>query len=172
MQPLPNLKNTVFGEKISRLNWTRFIGRRIVSVGFKTDTDKLNLVVYRCRKNLKDREFALKLTEYQTILAKWLCLLSYLDMISKQCILLDKTTVHIWNSFQQIWIIFFYIAFPDTTRDRNVTWWQKYWQKLIAKCMSLLGWQTFSTWGGRKKFAGVFDYGDAYLDSFFSLEIV
>ena len=38
-------------------------------VNFETDTDKLNIVVYRYRNNLylKDDEFDLKLTEYQSL---------------------------------------------------------------------------------------------------------
>ena len=34
-------------EELSRLKWTIYIGRRIVCVNLKTDTDKLNIVVYR-----------------------------------------------------------------------------------------------------------------------------
>ena len=41
-------------------------------MNFQTDTDKLNIVVYRYRNNLdlKDDEVDLKLTEYQSLLAK------------------------------------------------------------------------------------------------------
>ena len=43
-----------------------FNGRRKVFVNFKTDTDKLNNVLYRYWNNLylKDNEVDLKLTEY------------------------------------------------------------------------------------------------------------
>ena len=75
---------------------TIFKGRWKVCVIFQTDTDKLNIVVYFYRNNLylKDNEVDLKLTEYQSFLAKRYYLLSYIDIFYKQCILLDKTTVH------------------------------------------------------------------------------
>ena len=71
-------------------------GRRKVYVNFQTDTDKLNIVVYRYRNNLylKDTEVDLKLTEYQSLLAKRVYLLSYIDIFYKRCIVLDETTVH------------------------------------------------------------------------------
>ena len=63
----------------------------------KTDIDKLKFVEYRYRKNLylKDHEFDLKLTEYQSPLAKRVHLLSYKDIFYNRCIVLDETTVHI-----------------------------------------------------------------------------
>ena len=62
----------------------------------QTDTDKLNIVEYRYRNFsfLKDNGVDLKLTEYQSFLAKQLYLLSYTDIFYKRCILLDETTVH------------------------------------------------------------------------------
>ena len=52
MQQLPDIEKTGSKEEISRLNWTIFIGRRKVCVSFQTDTDKLNIVVYRHRNSL------------------------------------------------------------------------------------------------------------------------
>ena len=64
-------------------------------MNFQTDTDKLNIVVYRYRNNLylKDNEVDLKLTEYQSPLAKRVYLLSYIDIFYKRCLVLDETTV-------------------------------------------------------------------------------
>ena len=47
-------------------------------MNFQTDTDKLNIAVYRYRNNLylKDNEVDLKITEYQSLLAKRAYLLS------------------------------------------------------------------------------------------------
>ena len=61
----------------------------------QTETDKLNIVVYRYRNNLylKDNEVDQKLTENQSLLAKRVYLLSYNDIFYKQCIVLDETTV-------------------------------------------------------------------------------
>ena len=63
---------------------------------FQTDTDNLNIVVYRYRNNLylKDNELHLRLTEYQSLLAKRVYLLRYNDIFHKRCIVLDETTVH------------------------------------------------------------------------------
>ena len=83
-------------EEISCLKWTIYHGRRKVCVNFQTDTDKLNIVVYRYRNNLylKDNETDVKLTEYQSLLAKRVYLLSYIDIFYKRCFVLDETTVH------------------------------------------------------------------------------
>ena len=97
MQQLPDIGKTDSKEEVSRLKWTMFIGRRKACVNFQTDTDKLNIVVYRYRNNsyLKDNEVDLKLTENQSLLAKRFHLLSYIDIFYKRCIVLDETTVHI-----------------------------------------------------------------------------
>ena len=65
-------------------------------MNFQTDTDKLNIVVYRYRNNtyLKDTEMDLKLTEYKKLLVKIVYLLSYIAIFYKRCIVLDETTVH------------------------------------------------------------------------------
>ena len=65
-------------------------------MNFQTDTDKLNIVVYRYRNSLylKDNEVDLKFTEYQSLLAKPFYLFSYIDMLYKRCNILDETTVH------------------------------------------------------------------------------
>ena len=63
---------------------------------FKLNSDKVNIVVYRYRNNthLKDTEMNIKLTEYKTILAKRVYLLSYIVIFYKRCIVLDETTVY------------------------------------------------------------------------------
>ena len=65
-------------------------------INFQTDTDEVNIVVYRYRNNtyLKDTEMDLKLTEYKKLLAQRVYLLSYIDIFYKRCIALDETTVH------------------------------------------------------------------------------
>ena len=65
-------------------------------MNFQTDTDKLNIVMYRYRNNLylRGNEVDLKLTEYQSLLAKRVYLLNYIDIFHKRCIVLDETTVH------------------------------------------------------------------------------
>ena len=80
----------------SCLKWTLYNGRRKVCLSFKTDMDKLNIVVYRYRNNtyVKDTEMQLKLTEYEKLLSKREYLLSYFDVFFKRRIVLDETTVH------------------------------------------------------------------------------
>ena len=82
MQNLPDIDKTDSKEKISCLKWTIYNGRREVCVNIQTDTDKLNIVVYRYRNSLylKDNEVDLKFTEYQSLLAKRVYLLSYVDI--------------------------------------------------------------------------------------------
>ena len=96
MQQLPDLGKTDSKEEKSCSNWTIYKGRRKVCVNFQTDTDKLNIVVYRYRNNLflKDNELDLKLSEYHSLLAKRVYLLSYIDIFYKRRIVLDETTVH------------------------------------------------------------------------------
>ena len=96
MQRMPDIEKADSKEEISCLNWTIYNGRRKVCVNFQTDTVKLNIVVHRYRSSLylKDDEVDLKLTEYQSLLAKRFYLLSYIDIFYKRCIVLDETTVH------------------------------------------------------------------------------
>ena len=94
-QQLPDIEKSDSKDEISCLKWTIYNGRK-VCINFQTDTDKVNIVVYRYRNNtyLKDTEMDLKLTEYKKLLAKRVYLLSYIDIFYKRCIVLDETTVH------------------------------------------------------------------------------
>ena len=95
MQQLSDIEKTDSKEEIADLKWTIYYGRRKLCVNFNTDTNKLNIVVYRYRNNLnlKDKKNYLKLTTYQSLLTKLVYLLSYLDIFYKQCIVMDQTTV-------------------------------------------------------------------------------
>ena len=68
------------------------VQEKYASTFIQTDTDKVNIVVYRYRNNtyLKDTEMDLKLTEYKKLLAKRVYLLSYNDILYKRCIVLVK----------------------------------------------------------------------------------
>ena len=83
MQQLPDIEKTDSKEEVTCLKWTIYNGRRKVCVNFQTDTDQLNFVVYRYRNSLylKDDEVILKLTEYHSLLAKRVYLLSYIDIL-------------------------------------------------------------------------------------------
>ena len=96
MQQLPEIEKVDSKNEISCLKWTIYNGRRKVCISFKTDMDKLNIVVYRYRNNtyVKDTEMELKLAEYEKLLSKRVYLLSYFDVFFKRCIVLDETTVH------------------------------------------------------------------------------
>ena len=95
-QQLPDIEDVDSKDEISCLKWTIYNGRRKVCINFQTDTDKVNIVVYRYRNNthLMDIEMDLKLTEYKKLLAKRVYFLSYIDNFCKRCIVLDKTTVY------------------------------------------------------------------------------
>ena len=73
LQQLPDLEKTVSPEETSCLKWTIYKGERKVCENFKTDTDKLIIVVYLYRNNLyvKDNEIDLKLTKHQLLSANW-----------------------------------------------------------------------------------------------------
>ena len=82
MQQLPNIGKIDSKEEISRLKWTIKNGRRKIYLNFQTDTDKLNIVVYRHRNSLylKKNEVHLKRPDYQSLSAKRVYLLSYIDI--------------------------------------------------------------------------------------------
>ena len=64
-QQMPHIEKSDFKEETSFLKLTIDNGRRNVRANFKTDTDKLNIVVYRYQNSLylKDEEVDLELTE-------------------------------------------------------------------------------------------------------------
>ena len=95
-QQLPGIEEVDCKNEISCLKWALYNGRRKVCISFKTDMDKLNIVIYRYRNNtyVKDNEMELKLTEYKKFFSERVYLLSYNDVFSKRCILLAETTVH------------------------------------------------------------------------------
>ena len=69
-QQWPDIEKVDSKDEISCLKWTIYNGRRKLCINFQTDTDKVNIVVYRYRNNtyLKDTEMDLKLTEYKIFL--------------------------------------------------------------------------------------------------------
>ena len=95
-QQLPDIEKDDSKDETSCLKGTVYNGRRKVCINFQTDTDKVNIVVYRYWNStfLKDTEMDLKLTEHIKLLAKRVYLLSYIDIFYKRCIALDETTVH------------------------------------------------------------------------------
>ena len=62
-QQLPDIEKSDSKDEISCLKWTIYNGRRKVCINFQTDTDKVNIVVYRYRNNtyLKDTQRDLKI---------------------------------------------------------------------------------------------------------------
>ena len=95
-QQLPDNEKADSKDEISCLKWTIYNGKRKVCVNFQTDTDKVNIVLYRYRNStyFKDTERDLKLTEFKKLLAMLFYLLSYIDIFYQRCIVLDETTVH------------------------------------------------------------------------------
>ena len=95
-QQLPDIGKSDSRDETSCLKWTIYNGRTKVCINCQTDTNKVNIVVYRYRNNtyLKDTEMDFNLTKYKKLLAKRVYLLSYIDVFYKRCIALDETTVH------------------------------------------------------------------------------
>ena len=64
-QQLPDFQKADSKDEISCLKWTIYYGRRKVCINFQTDTDNVNILVYRYRNNtyLKDTEMDIKLPE-------------------------------------------------------------------------------------------------------------
>ena len=93
-QQLPDKK--IVPKTFSCLKLTKFLGREKPCVNVKTVTDNLNSVVHRYRNKLylKDDGNDLMMTEYQSLLAKRVCLLRYFDIFFKRCIVLDETLIH------------------------------------------------------------------------------
>ena len=81
-EQLPDIEKVDSKDEISCLEWTIYNSRRKACINFRTDKDKVNIVLYRYRNNtyLKDTEMELKLTEYKKLLAKRVYLLSYIDI--------------------------------------------------------------------------------------------
>ena len=94
-QKLPEIEKKGSRKEISCLKWTIHNGRRKVCISFKTDLDKSNTVVHSYRHNtfVGGIEMELKLTEYETLLAKRVHLLSYIDVFIERFIVLDETSV-------------------------------------------------------------------------------
>ena len=71
-QQLPDFEKADSKDEISCLKWTIYNGRRKVCINFQTDTDEVNIVLYRYRNStyLKDTEMDLNLTEYKKLLSK------------------------------------------------------------------------------------------------------
>ena len=88
LSPLPHIEKTDSKKELSYLNWIKKHGRGKICVYVKTDTDKLNVVVYRYRNNLflKDSEIGLKLTEYHLLVATRVYLLSYMESFTNDAL--------------------------------------------------------------------------------------
>ena len=125
MQQMQNIENTDSKEEICCLKLTVYNGRQKVCENFNTDTDKLNIVVYRYRINfyLEDEEIDLKLKKYQSIAAKRVYLL--------RCSLSNE-------------------PFPVVPGITKVICAQLCSQKWSSKWMFLLGFWKFFTWEGPK----------------------
>lgn len=96
MQQLPEVKKNASEKDISCLKWVIYNGRRKICLSFQTDTDSIEVTVYRYRNNnyLKDADIKLSLIEYEHFLQKRIYILSYLETFSKKCIVLDESTTH------------------------------------------------------------------------------
>ena len=97
------LKKTDSKIELACLIWTIYIGKRKLCVNYKTDSDKLYIVINRYRNNiyLKVVKMEMKMTGYDKTLVKKEYLLSYLDLFFKRCIILNETSIDKWNKFHR-----------------------------------------------------------------------
>ena len=95
-QQLPDIETVDSKDEILCLKWIKYNGRRKVCINVPTDTDKVDIAVYRYRNNtyLKNTEVHIKLTEDEKTPAKRVYLVSYTDIFFKRCIVLDEINVH------------------------------------------------------------------------------
>ena len=78
MQQLPDFDSR---DATSYLKWITCNSRRKVCVNYQTESDKLNILVYRYRNNIyrKDSETQLKMTEYRKLLCNRVNCLRHID---------------------------------------------------------------------------------------------
>ena len=121
LRHIPDFEKTDPTDELSCQGWAKYNVRKKVCVDFKTDSDKMNIVVYSYRNNLylKNNKIDLKLTEYWKILTKQVYFLSFIDISFKKSFVLGKTTVSMWTKLHQEWTYSFYWAFHDLSPDRN-----------------------------------------------------
>ena len=119
MQQMPDIEKTDSRKEISCLKRNVSNGRRKICENFQTDTNKLNIVVYRYRNSLylKDNEVDVKLSEHQSLWAERIHLLSCIDIFDKLCVVLEETVVRIWNELRQEWMFSFWWEVSDCTRE-------------------------------------------------------
>ena len=69
-EPLPDIEKADSKDEISCLKWSIYNGRRKVCINFQTETDKVNIVIYRYRNNtyFKDTENNLKMNEHENFM--------------------------------------------------------------------------------------------------------
>ena len=96
MQQLLENEKVDSKNEILCIKWIIYNGWRKVCISFKTDMDKVNIVVYRYwnKTYVKDTKMELKLTDYKKLLSKRVYLLSYIDVFFKMCVVLDEKTVY------------------------------------------------------------------------------
>ena len=166
MQQLPDIETTDSKEEIFCLKWTRYNGRRKVSVNLQTDTHKLNIVVYRYRNNLylKGDDVDLKLTKYQSLLAKRATL-----TFSTSGALYWMKQLSIINKLWQERMFFSSQVFSDCTRD----WKMSFEHNSVRKNLfpnACFCWDSrlpLHEMDQKFRFGGLIGFGNSSLDSVF-----
>ena len=133
-QQLPDIEKADSKNEISCLKWTIYNGRRNVCINFQTNTDNVNIVVYRYRKNtyLKDTELELNwlntksfllsaFTSWATLTFSTSSALYWMKQLSKCMFLLGFWTFLTWDG------------------PKISIWWTHWlWKLLLGLCISLL----------------------------------
>ena len=124
MHKLRDFENIDPKKQLSCQKWTINTSRRKVCVNFKTDAENFNTVISSYRKSLyfKKIKIDLKLAEYQSLLARQVYLLSYIDNAYQRCVVQDETTVHKKNKLLRNGCFLFNEHFPIVSVIETVIW--------------------------------------------------
>ena len=81
--------------QVSQFEWTLHDGRRKIHVGYRSETEKIDLVEYRRNENQwkNNQSLQLKREEYDKLLDMLPSLLGYVKTFKKSCIIIDECAV-------------------------------------------------------------------------------
>ena len=126
--------------------------------------------MYRYRNSLylEDNEVDLKLMKYQSLLARRVHLLSYIDKLYKRCIVLDEKTVHNQKKLRTEWMFFSNEHFP-TVPGLKLSLEQNSVRNslFLSACFCWNSRLSLREMDQKFKIGGTIGYGDSYLEFLF-----
>ena len=94
-QNLPKVQDLDTESQISHFEWILHKGERKMHIGYRSDTNKIELVEYRRNGNQWkiNQSLQLQREEYDKLLDMLPSLLGYVETFKKSCIIIDECTV-------------------------------------------------------------------------------